>query len=94
MHLVLLPFLKPGYCRVRGVDKSPPNAGPLFVLNAGHNYTRDFVRALLLSDPKSCTRVIVWECPLEPDTGATGGGGAGAASTVRVDTIVAIGARQ
>ena len=72
--LTLLPFMKPGYCRVRRVNKAVPKAEPCF-LNGGRNHPRDSVRVLLPSGRTTCTRDITWECPREPFLGPVGGGG-------------------
>jgi len=59
--VVLLPFLKPGYCKVKRENKSQAKAQECFYLGPAPNYPRDSVRVLTRHRTVLITRNITWQ---------------------------------
>ena len=59
--VVLLPFLKPGYCKVRRKNKSQPKAQEWFYLGSAPNHPRDAVRVLTKHRTLRITRHVTWQ---------------------------------
>ena len=59
--VVLLPFLKPGYCEVMRKNKSQVETQECFYLGPAPNYPRDSVRVLTTHRTVLITRHITWQ---------------------------------
>ena len=59
--VVVLPLLKPGYCKVSRESKSQANAHECFYLGPAPNYPRDSVRVLTKHRAVLITRNITWQ---------------------------------
>ena len=59
--VVLLPFLKPGYCKVKRENKAQAKAQECFYLGPAPNYPRDSVRVLTRHRTVLITRNITWQ---------------------------------
>ena len=59
--VVILPFLKPGYCKVKRENKLQAIAQECFYLNPAPDYPRDSVRALTRHLTVLFTRIITWQ---------------------------------
>ena len=59
--VVLLPFLKPGYCNVKRENKSQAQGQECFYLGPPPNYPRDSVRVLTTHPTVLLTRHITWQ---------------------------------
>ena len=59
--VVRLPFLKPGYCKVKRENKSQPKAQERFYLGPAPNHPRDAVRVLTKYRTLRITRNVTWQ---------------------------------
>ena len=59
--VVLLPFLKPGYCKMKRKNKSQPKAQECFYLGPAPNHPRDAVRVLTKHRTLRITRHVNWQ---------------------------------
>ena len=59
--VVLLPFLKPGYCKVKRKNKSQPKAQEWVYLGPAPNYPRDAVRVLTKHRTLRIKRHVTWQ---------------------------------
>ena len=59
--VVFLPFLKPGYCKVKRKNKSQPKVQELFYLGPAPNHPRDAVRLLTEHRTLRITRHVTWQ---------------------------------
>lgn len=75
--LSMLPFLKPGYCRVRRDSKAAPKAEICFYLNGGSNHPSSSFKVKLPSGAVVYTRDVTWAHPREPFTLPEPAGGGG-----------------
>ena len=57
-----LPFLKPGYCKIKRENKSQPKAQECFYLGPATNHPRDAVRVLTKHRTLLITRHVTWQC--------------------------------
>ena len=62
----MLPFLNPGYCRVRRDSKAAPKAELCFYLNGGSNQPSPAFKLKLPSGAVVYTRDVTWAHPREP----------------------------
>ena len=58
---MLLPFLKPGYCKVKRENKSQPKAQECSYLGPAHNHPLDAVRVLTKHRTLLITRHVTWQ---------------------------------
>ena len=61
LPVVLLPFLKPGYCNVKRENKSQAKAHECLSLGPALNYSRDSVRVLITHRTVFITRITTWQ---------------------------------
>ena len=59
--VVLLPFLKPGYCKVKRDNRCQPKAQEWFSLGPAPNHPRDAVRVLTKHRALRITRHVTWQ---------------------------------
>ena len=60
-RVVLLPFVKPGYCKVRRENKSQAKANECFYLGPAPNHSQDAVRVLTKHRTLIITRHVTWQ---------------------------------
>ena len=74
--LRMLPFLRPGYCRVRRDNKAEPKAQRCFYLSGGSKHPADSLKVVLPSGAITYTRDLAWEhSRAAPFVPAPAGGG-------------------
>ena len=59
--VVIIPFLKPGYCKVKRENKSQAKAQEWFYLGTAPNYPRDSVQVLTRHHTVLVTRHTTWQ---------------------------------
>ena len=64
--LRMLPFLRPGYCRVRRNNKAEPKAEQCFYLSRGTRRPAYSLKVIMSSGAITYTRDLTWEHPRAP----------------------------
>ena len=64
--LRMLPFLRPGYCRVRRNNQAEPKAEQCFYLSGGTRRPADSLKVIMSSGAITYTRDLTWEHPRAP----------------------------